>query len=314
MADVANDGRGPSPSNGLQSDKEYARRLPRRQFVNDMPDRGLFGFVAVFGFVIIIALKLYGYDASLVAGTAVALMLGYGLIAYRMPQVQLRLDRLGDNFYYLGFIYTLASMSAALLQLQGNVNNIDAVLGSFGIALFTTIVGIAGRVMFVQLRSEIDEVEAEVRRELVETSDALRAQLNQSLREFETFTTSVKQAAEEHLAQSSEAAHKQMELIASLARSAASEIQSAFAANRATAKDMGQAVQDAGTAVQLMVQRVSNLELPAARLDQQMTVFGQGLESLLTRLAQAIDEVGQASSAPSLRRGRPRSWWWPFGR
>ena len=131
-----------------------------------MPDKGLFGFIAVFGFVIIIALKLYGYHANLVAGTAVALMLGYGLIAYRMPQVQLRLDRLGDYFYYLGFIFTLESMSAALIQLGENANNIEAVLGSFGIALFTTIVGVAGRVMFVQLRSEIDEVEAEVRREL----------------------------------------------------------------------------------------------------------------------------------------------------
>jgi hypothetical protein len=33
----------------------------------------------------------------------------------------MRLDRLGDNFYYLGFIYTLASLTAALLQLRGGI-------------------------------------------------------------------------------------------------------------------------------------------------------------------------------------------------
>jgi hypothetical protein len=233
-------------------------------------------------------------------------------VAYRIPQVQLRLDRLGDNFYYLGFIFTLASMSAALLQLGENANNIEAVLGSFGIALFTTIVGVAGRVMFVQLRSEIDEVEAEVRRELVETSDVLRAQLNQSLREFEIFTTSVKQAAEEHLTHSAEAARKQMELIAGLAQSAASEIQSAFASNGAAANAVARAVQDAGSAAQQMVQRVASLELPAARLNQETAAFGQALESLLKRFAEAIDEMGHASSLFRVR--RRRRWWWPVGR
>ena len=88
----------------------------------------------------------------LVAGSAVALMVAYGLIAYRIPDVQIRLDRLGDNFYYLGFIFTLASMSAALIQLRAEPN-IEAILGSFGIALITTIVGVAGRVLFTQMRT-----------------------------------------------------------------------------------------------------------------------------------------------------------------
>jgi hypothetical protein len=104
-----------------------------------------------------------------------------------------------------------------------------------------------------------------------------------------------------------------MDLIATVAQSAASEIQSAFAANRSSAKEMSQAVQNAGQAVQLMVERVSSLEMPTARLDQQMAGFGQGLGALLTRLAQAIDEVGRASASSRFRPVRNRSWW-PFGR
>lgn len=59
-----------------------------------------------------------------------------------IPAVSLRLDRLGDNFYYLGFIYTLASLSAALVELRTGINS-TAILGAFGVALITTIVGIA---------------------------------------------------------------------------------------------------------------------------------------------------------------------------
>jgi F0F1-type ATP synthase membrane subunit b/b' len=315
MADGASDGllaAEATPVGSPHDVADYGRRLPRRRFVSDMPDKGLFGIVAVFGFVAIVVLKLRHHDSNLVAGGAVALMLTYGLVAFRMPEVQLRLDRLGDNFYYLGFIYTLASMSAALLELGENSNNIEAVLGSFGIALFTTIVGVAGRVMFVQLRSEIDEVEAQVRRDLVEASDALRTQLHQALREFETFHTAVRQAADERQKDSQNAAEKEMELIRSVAQSAAREIQSAFAGNRTNATEVAKSVQNMDGAVQALIERVSTLELPTARLDRHVDQFGRGLEGLLQRFAQAIDEVGSAASLGA-RRNR-RKVWWPFGR
>jgi len=57
-------------------------------------------------------------------------MLIYGGVAFRLPAIQMRPDRLGDNFYYLGFIYTLASLSAALLQLRSGTQ-IDELLGNF---------------------------------------------------------------------------------------------------------------------------------------------------------------------------------------
>src|SRR5262245_50979510 len=95
-----------------------AHLLPRRRFIDDMPDKGLFAGVAAFGFASIITLKIKQFSPESVSVFAVALMLIYGSIAYRIPLVRLRLDRLGDNFYYLGFIYTLASLSAALVELR----------------------------------------------------------------------------------------------------------------------------------------------------------------------------------------------------
>jgi hypothetical protein len=179
---------------GLQSTSRVP--LPRRRFVADMPDRGLFVIIAIFGFSTIIAAKLKGVPPTYVAGWATALMLTYGIVAYRTNEVRLRVDRLGDNFYYLGFIYTLASLSEALIELQSQTD-VERLLGSFGIALITTIVGIAGRVMFAQMREEIDHVEAETRRQLQKSSDLLRQQLFTSLRDFEIFQHAVKQASDQ---------------------------------------------------------------------------------------------------------------------
>jgi hypothetical protein len=167
--------------------EEAGAKLPRRRFLSDMPDKGLFAFAATLGFLGILLSKLDGFDANYIAAAAVALMLGNGGLAYQLPKVQMRIDRLGDNFYYLGFIYTLASLSAALIQLREGIP-IDTLLGSFGIALFTTIVGVAGRVIFVQMRGELDDVEERVRRDLLAASADLRSQLSLSLAEFETFS------------------------------------------------------------------------------------------------------------------------------
>src|SRR3954451_3721457 len=84
---------------------EKARRtLPRRRFFNDMPDKGLFALVALGGFFAIILLKTSTQLSSeIVAAAAVLAMVLYGVIAFRLPAVQIRPDRLGDNFYYLGF-------------------------------------------------------------------------------------------------------------------------------------------------------------------------------------------------------------------
>src|SRR5437764_1464354 len=85
-----------------------AKTLPRRRFFDDMPDRGLFAIVLVGGFGAIILVKTWtGVPAWIVMVGAVAAMFVYGAVAYRIPLVGLRPDRLGDNLYYLGFVYTL---------------------------------------------------------------------------------------------------------------------------------------------------------------------------------------------------------------
>jgi hypothetical protein len=285
----------PIPQDGGETRLDRAQQtLPRRRFFSDMPDKGLFAGVAVTGFAGILISKVRGFDADIVAAAAVVLMVAYGFVAFQYRRVRLRPDRLGDNFYYLGFIYTLASLSAALLQLRGGAR-IEELLGSFGIALFTTIIGIAGRVLFVQLRADIDEVEDEVRRDLLSSSADLRAQLNITLAEFETFHTGVQQATRKAAEQSTTAAQDAISNISRVANGAAESIERAF--SRET---------DKLHAFELAAERIEKgLKDLTIEMSDRVTDLSDSLERMVEQLAAVIDIV-------SRRKARFRIW--PFGR
>jgi hypothetical protein len=296
MADTT--GQANEPRSTTEDRLDRAERgLPRRRFFNDMPDKGLFALVAVVGFASILFFKLNEFNGNYIACAAVLLMLAYGVVAFQFRRVRMRPDRLGDNFYYLGFIFTLASLSAALLQIQiQKTASIDDLLGSFGIALFTTIVGVAGRVLFVQMRGDIDEVEDEVRRNLLSASADLRAQLSLALAEFETFHTGVKQAADKAVAHSNITTEDAISNIKHVAMSAADNIDRAFNSE--------------GDKIQRLEQGMHRIEhglkTLATELSDRFLDFSDRVDEMVTELAAAVDIIG--------RQKPRRRWYWPFGR
>ena len=87
------------------------------------------------------------FAAMVAAGVVLALMIYYILNDEDAPEEE------GDNVYYLGLLFTLISLMFTLLELFGadidpvrSAENIRALLENFGIALTSTVVGIAGRV------------------------------------------------------------------------------------------------------------------------------------------------------------------------
>lgn len=247
-----------------QHAEDAARLLPRRRFIDDMPDKGLFAGIATFGFAVIIALKVNQFSPETVSVFAVALMLIYGSVAYRMPLVRLRLDRLGDNFYYLGFIYTLASLSAALVELRSGIDT-SAILGAFGIALVTTIVGIAGRVIFVQMRSEIDDLDQVIHQDILEASTRLKGQLSAALNDLDTFRTGVRQAANDSLKESADYGKAHIAKISAAAEQAATRIDETFSARQSQAQTQLDLVSRTSAAVEQLMRRIENSDVIIAR-------------------------------------------------
>ncbi|MCB1385340.1 MAG: hypothetical protein KDJ29_19980 [Hyphomicrobiales bacterium] len=220
----------PGDAKGRSKTAANDRKLVRRRWHTDqMPDKGLFAIIAFIGFAMIIALKIFtALPSWIVAILAACVMFAYLVIALRMPKLVLRLDRLGDNFYYLGFIFTLASLSAALMQIQNSESVVKAVLGSFGIALMTTIIGIAGRVVLVQMRGELDEIEQETRRSLVERSETLKDELSSLITDFSVLRTSISQMTQEAKELSTQAIDKRLDLVSQAAESAARRLDESF--------------------------------------------------------------------------------------
>ena len=295
---------GPASAPVLDSLRKTTRPEPqflrRLGMFSDMPDRGLFALFAAAGFVVIFGAKtslwyfgLRGDYSVVIAFGAAALMVLYGYLAYRMPTVRLRPDRLGDNFYYLGFVFTLASMSSALVQLQGG-REIESLIGSFGIALFSTILGIAGRVVFIQMRTEVEDVEERVRQSLLDAASTLRGQLGAAARDLESFRVGVQQAIEERLSQSADAfsamTEAQIGHVKESVEGTIGSVQSAFAAHERAAEAFSALGGRVSAAVDRLATRIDAVHVPPSLLEAKV----DALLGKLTDTATTFERISDA--------------------
>jgi len=265
--------------------------LPRLKMFSDMPDKGLFVAVILAGFALIFGVKTYvwtyarahDYTLEITIGTAI-LMIVYGVLAYRIPAVRMRADRLGDNFYYMGFIFTLASMSAALIQLKGG-EDVGALIGSFGIALVSTILGIAGRVTFVQMRTEVEDIEERVRQDLLSAANELRGQLGAAVRDLESFRTGAQQAIHERLLESVDAfsvtTREQLVQIEAAVEKTILSSQAAFAGHQDSAARLTAIGDEVSQSVERLAGRLDAIEIPPDAVDRKLESVVRGFGGVI---------------------------------
>ena len=175
-----------------------ANKIP---LIDRLRDRGFidqWGFIAfaVAGFAAIVSAKAFGLDTIWVAVGAIFSMLLYALVIGRSGTGRLRADQAGDNCYYLGLIYTLASLSYAIATFDPN-NTASTIVQGFGVALATTIFGLILRVFFSQGRPDLENVEEQARLELTEASTRLKAELNGVVRQMNDFSRELQQSMQE---------------------------------------------------------------------------------------------------------------------
>ena len=164
----------------------WTDRLRDRGFI----DQWGFMVFAGAGFAGIVASKSLGIETVWVAIGAVLLMIVYALVIGRAGTGRLRADQAGDNCYYLGLIYTLASLSYAIFTFDPDGTATTIVQG-FGIALATTIVGLILRVFFNQGRPDLENTEEEVRLALTDAVRQLKGDLNTAARDMHDFSQRV---------------------------------------------------------------------------------------------------------------------------
>ena len=119
---------------------------------------------------------------TIVITTAMVLMGIYVFFVTLVPATKLRTDVAADNVYYLGFLFTLTSLAIAL-----SIDNADAILANFGVAIISTLIGIAARVGLNQLRVDPNDIEEASRLELSDATSRVKAEMNETVRQLTEF-------------------------------------------------------------------------------------------------------------------------------
>ncbi|MDQ0390647.1 hypothetical protein [Labrys monachus] len=146
----------------------------------------LFSLIVLAGCFYIVASKIQHYPAWLVTSAPVALMLVYAAMLLSLRAFRLRLDHAADNLYYMGFLFTLTSLGVSLYQFRAE-GPAEEIVQNFGVAIASTIAGIALRVLFSQMRQDPHDIEQTARLELSEAARRVRRELDAAVIDLANF-------------------------------------------------------------------------------------------------------------------------------
>lgn len=177
------------------------------------PARGLsldakaFLMAAAAGIILMSGLKLVHAPQLLITLLVACVVVVYSVAVVRLGRLHLRLDQAGDNAYYLGLVFTLASMAWALWEVGRQVTTatvapnssvVEVVIGDFGLALTSTLAGIICRIVLHQMRLDPADVEAESRVQLARAAASMVGQLDSLAQGFGEHTARLQQRQQDH--------------------------------------------------------------------------------------------------------------------
>ncbi len=157
----------------------------------------IFMIAALIGAAGIIILKLLDMSQFFVTACPISIMLVYACYHYIKHQSQL--SKVGDNLYYLGFLYTLVSLAMSLFEFSSSdeaVETIAPIITNFGIAIFSTIFGIAFRVFFDLMQKDPEDTVSDFSDTVRKLSKGV-SDLDYELRKFSSFRIELQQILRE---------------------------------------------------------------------------------------------------------------------
>lgn len=146
----------------------------------------LFGGVTLAGVFFIALSKLAGVSALLSMVIPILLMIAYWFLSWYLKRLRLHDEQTGDNLYYMGFLFTLTSLGVSLYQFTSE-GTMDEVVRNFGIAITSTIFGIAMRILYNQTRRDVLDIERSTRHDLANMTRQVRTEMESMRREFVDF-------------------------------------------------------------------------------------------------------------------------------
>jgi hypothetical protein len=266
-------------------------RVKHKNLLDDVPDQLLFFGCFVVGAASIIVLKAASIDQRIVTAVPIALMSIYAGIAVYTRRYRIREDRVGDNLYYLGFLFTLVSLAYALAAYTAELSAIQTIIENFGIALATTIVGLMLRVVFNQMREDPVEYEREARIELADAARAVKSEMAGVAVSMSDFRRQMQQRIEEAMSEASSTTKRTLEQnVESFSRvgtEVIGRINEAFGSFGEQSKRLNDVAAMTVDALETLFNRISRIEaspdLLAMKLDPVIKKFAEVSEEALAR-------------------------------
>jgi len=257
----------------------------------DIPDQILFFATFAVGAASIWILKWLQFSQFVVTVAPVCLMVLYAGTALWTKRYRIREDKIGDNVYYLGFLYTLSSLSYALWVYNPDGSGATDIITNFGIAIFTTILGLAGRVFFNQMREDPIEYEREARQSLGEATNELRAHLADICIETSNFKRKTLQIMEEGAADVTNTVRatlaENVERFAATSSDVIEKIQAAFSSFTDHSTRLNEIASKNAEALQSLFERIERIEaspeMLASKLDPVIQKFAEVADEAMRR-------------------------------
>jgi hypothetical protein len=150
----------------------------RTKYIN-VTSSGADNFIFVSAFVIgilwILLTRLFFNLSAVIAVFGPLLCLFSYSYLLSSGRFRLREDRAADNLYYLGFLFTLASLGIGLYRYDSEISDVGSIISDLGVGLTSTIVGLFLRILFLQLRVDPSEAGEDAKVELSRAIESFRA-------------------------------------------------------------------------------------------------------------------------------------------
>lgn len=162
----------------------------------------LFG-CALFLKVVFALLSLW-LQSPMLLGLVVPLgvMVTYMYVGYRTRGNEVSEEKFADSCYYLGFIFTIASIVVCLYDIPKMTagGGLEDIATRFAAAMISTVLGMAVRVYLVSFRKDAADAIRDVEQALLDTTRLFTAQLQENLKTLQSFEQQVVSAGQSSVA------------------------------------------------------------------------------------------------------------------
>lgn len=300
--------------------KRSSRGLPRwelaRRNIADSKERWIFiAILIVVSGLIFFGKAFWEMPAAIGLFFAFLGISGYAIIAWLDRNNRVRMDKAGDNCYYLGLTFTLASLSAILFRIDFDVAVASQIVSGFGIALGSTIFGIIGRLVLIQFVEELDDIEHRARVRLTDSADQLRVDLDNAAQRFQTFLLSIQddvrasivELTDDQLARQKKLVGDVQELLEQAVKNvdeASTSLTKTLKRHSTVMDKFNASSERSAEAADKLAERVENIRLPqddieaaVSRIISEVDRISQALNETGEPFRSAVTEISEASSA-----------------